>query len=59
MFLLTFGIVGAMASSVDGMNFTIGYLAGDILMDDMQGSAISLAIESFQEKGWLQEHDFK
>ena len=60
--ILVVTLVGAMLShTAQGETFTIGYLAPspDELMNNIQGPAINIAIETFQASGWLNEHDFK
>ena len=60
--ILFMTIVGAILShSAQGETFTLGCLAPspEDLMDNIQGPAINIAIETFQANGWLQEHDFK
>ena len=55
-------VVLTMMSSyaVNGKVFTIGYVWSDVFDNhELRGSAIIIAIESFQENGWLQDHEIK
>ncbi len=53
---LAMAIAFAAVLSTIAKTFTIGYLSS---VGFMEGSAITIAIESFRANGWLKEHEFR
>ena len=46
--------------AANGRVFTLGYVSSNVYEEnELRGPAISIAIESFQANGWLQEHEIK
>ena len=45
--------------AVNGKMFTIGYVSDEHENDELNGPAISIAIESFQSNGWMQKREIR
>ena len=46
--------------AANGRVFILGYVSSNAhMVNGLRGPAISIAIESFQANGWLQEHEIK
>ena len=52
-------VISTLASCVNGRTIKIGFLSALNIIRELRGSAITIAIESVQANGWLQDHEFK